>query len=156
MGYCIGCPDIPIFINNYDKYVNEVLEPSDEIQRPAKLSGEREPWTLPDGTINETSMSQTAHNPKWLLLDGNNDVLGEGYKATMHINLLESWQGEGWGRQLIARFTESVKAEKQKDTKGIYIGIATDNSEVVKFYERVGFRLWHGGDGSGIRMVKDV
>jgi GNAT superfamily N-acetyltransferase len=156
VGYCIGCPDIPAFVDAYDKYVTSVLDASDEVERPASLTGEREPWTLPDGRINGVSLAQTAYNPTWLLLEGNQDVMEKGYTATMHIDLLEGWRAGGWGRKLVEQFVAAVRAARgpeKGETGGIWIGIAPDNDKVVKFYERVGFTLW---PGHGLRMVMDL
>ncbi|KAL6865671.1 hypothetical protein ACO1O0_001766 [Amphichorda felina] len=158
VGYCIGCPDIPAFAAGYGRYVDEVLErPGCELARPADVSSAREPWALEDGSVNATCLAQLAWNPRWLLLDGNEDVIERGrYRATMHIDLLEGWQGRGWGRKLIERFVEAVRAERQPDTRGIWIGVAADNGKVVPFYEKMGFRVREGGDGGSIVMVRDL
>lgn len=144
------------FIARYHDYVAGVLEASPtEVQRPADVSNVREPWMDPDtGEVNGTCLTQMAYNPKWLLLDGNDDVTGT-YGATMHIDLLEEWQAKGWGRQLIERFAESVKAAMPKGSKGIWIGVAGENRKVVPFYEKMGFTLKREGGGS-ICMVKDL
>jgi len=158
VGYCIGCPDIPSFMASYRRYVGEVLDrPVSEVPRPADVSSKREPWTLPDGSPNGTCLAQTAYNPHWLLISGNEDLVNDGgYKATMHINLLDGWRGSGWGRKLIERFVEAVRTEAKAGTKGIMIGVAPDNGKVVAFYERLGFRLAEGGEKGSIRMVRDL
>ncbi|KAI9151607.1 hypothetical protein HJFPF1_08814 [Paramyrothecium foliicola] len=158
VGYCIGCPDVRAFVAKYGAYVTDVLDASAEVQRPADVTGAREAWVDADtGEVNGTCLAQMAYNPAWLMLDGNEDVTGE-YGATMHIDLLEEWQGKGWGRRLIERFVESVRAaagDGSNSGKGIWIGVAGENSKVVPFYERVGFRVKREGDGS-ICMVKDL
>ncbi|KAK7220773.1 hypothetical protein V2G26_008776 [Clonostachys chloroleuca] len=159
VGYCIGCPSVDAFVEGYGRYVDEVLEPSAEVVRPGDVAGAREPWLLADsGKINETCLAQTAYNPRWLLVEGNEDVLGEGYRATMHVDLLESWQGKGWGRRLVERFVKEVRARRAGDCRGIGIGVASSNRKVVAFYEKLGFREWEEKDpeASGIRMVKDL
>lgn len=159
VGYCIGCPDIEDFVARYDDYVTSILDPATDIQRPADLQN-RVPWIDPaTGEVSETALAQTAYNPHWLLIDGREESLKAGYKATMHIDILPEWQGKGWGRVLIEKLFESVAAHKVEGRRGIILGIAGDNAKVVKFYEKMGLRVlekegWKEGDG--IRMVKDL
>lgn len=144
VGYCIGCPDIPAFVAAYESYVASVLDaaPPGVISRPADLD-RKEPLFLADGSVSETVLARLAYNPHLLLVEGNADLLAE-YKATMHIDLLDAFQGRGWGRQLIGRFVESVRDVPQRDgsvSRGIWIGVAGDNGKVVPFYEKQGFRI---------------
>ncbi|VUC37868.1 unnamed protein product [Clonostachys rosea] len=76
----------------------------------------------------------------------------------MHVDLLEPWQGKGWGRKLVERFVEEVRVQREGGCKGIGIGVASSNRKVVAFYEKLGFREWEEKDpeASGIRMVKDL
>jgi hypothetical protein len=152
VGYCIGCPDVPSFVERYDSYITNVLDPSPVIQRPSNLTT-RVPWLDPStNLVSETALSQLAYNPQFLVIDGNEDVLAE-HKGTMHIDLLPEWQGKGWGRQLIEKFFASAKAE---GCEGVWIGVAGDNSKVVAFYEKMGYRLWEreGKKAGSITMVK--
>lgn len=111
VGYCIGCPDIAAFCAAWPFYVSSILDPSPEVQPPKwEDRGTKAPWLLDDGQINETALAQMAYQAEWLLLNGQEDLMEEGYKATMHIDLLDEWQGKGWGRKLIEAFVESVKA----------------------------------------------
>lgn len=154
VGYCIGCPDIPAFISAYPRFVSEVLEARGDVPRPADTTSTQEPWTK-DGQVNGVALAQQAYNPEWLVVKGNEDLLARSYGATMHIDLLEGWQGKGWGRKLIERFVESVKRERKEGTKGIWIGVAGDNGKVVPFYEKMGFRRLEE-KGEVIRMVRDL
>lgn len=169
MGYCIGCPDIPSFLAAYESgYVAPVLDaPASEVERPADVTTTREAWTTAaEGgeMINGVAMAQQAYNPTWLLVEGNEDVLAEGYAATMHIDLLEGWRAGGWGRKLIEQFAGSVRAARKETSnshdgdgfRGIWIGIAADNAQVIRFYEKVGFRQIESGPGGGPRMVMDL
>lgn len=167
MGYCIGCPDIPSFVAAYGPgYVVPILDaPSSEVERPADVTSAREPWTTTTTTggeqINGVAMAQQAYNPEWLLVEGNEDVLARGYAATMHIDLLEGWRAGGWGRKLIEQFAGSVRAARGRlgnddGFRGIWIGIAAYNAQVIRFYEKVGFRQIESSPGGGPRMVMDL
>jgi len=75
----------------------------------------------------------------------------------MHIDLLPEWQRGGWGRRLIEKFVASVQASGQDYGEGEHIGVAGENSKVVPFYEKVGFRVVEGGENEGnIWMVRDI
>ncbi|KFA65333.1 hypothetical protein S40285_10028 [Stachybotrys chlorohalonatus IBT 40285] len=136
VGYCVGCPDIASFSEAYPRYTAAILDPSPEISRPMDMES-KHPWAI-DGEINEACLGQLAYSAEWLLLREDGDLVEEGYKATMHVDLLEGWQGKGWGRKLIERFVESVRRD---GSKGIWIGVAAENGKVVKFYEKLGFRV---------------
>ncbi|KAH8649045.1 hypothetical protein BX600DRAFT_554619 [Xylariales sp. PMI_506] len=198
VGYCIGCPDVFAMAAAYASYAEAVLARDIDIPTPAaapphdgdddngggagagagggegKETEAREPWVIPEGrdgagAVNPGAMAQIAWNPALLLLDGN-DHLTARWRGTMHIDLLEPFQGRGWGRALIDRFVESVHArstasssssalrpdplstqigldhhhqqEQQQDSgRGIWIRISGENDKVVPFYEKVGFRL---------------
>ncbi|ETS74526.1 hypothetical protein PFICI_14392 [Pestalotiopsis fici W106-1] len=173
VGYCIGCPDIHAFAAAYPSYVTSVLTPT--VAAPSNLET-REPWTIMDdsllgltapGTttgdghkVNVVAMAQTAYNVQWLLFHGN-EHLTDKWRATMHIDLLETWQGKGWGPKLIDAFVKSVRDSSQQYGQGIWIGIAAENEKVVTFYERVGFQRINkphdqSGGGDGINMVKNI
>ncbi|KAI8309800.1 hypothetical protein K4K61_001332 [Colletotrichum sp. SAR11_59] len=164
VGYCIGCPNVNDFAAVYDRYVKEVLETSPVLagRRPQSLET-KAPWNLPSGEVNEEALLQQAWNPTWLVLDvERKDLWGE-WKGTMHIDLLEDYQGKGWGRKLIGKFEESLR-EADKATggderlygKGWHIGVGGENEKVVKFYEKMGFRVWPTAEKGSIWMVRDI
>ncbi|KAG9254708.1 uncharacterized protein F5Z01DRAFT_90282 [Emericellopsis atlantica] len=153
VGYCIGCPDITTFIEAYPRYVKDILETRDEVG-PAPPPGDLQPFTTGDGQVNEACLRQLAYDPQCLLKRENADLIDEqGYWGTMHIDLLDEWQGKGWGRKLIEAFVASVRAQKKAESKGVFIGIAPENDKVVAFYEKMGFQRV---DGVGLRMVRDI
>jgi GNAT superfamily N-acetyltransferase len=167
VGYCIGCPDIPRFCGAYEGYVRDVLDATDEVSRPADMS-RKHPWLIDGGegkkeaaaVVNEACLAQMAYSAWYLLLLDDGDLLKEGYRATMHIDLLEEWQGKGWGRKLIDKFVESVREDvartEEHEHRGIWIGVAPDNGKVVPFYEKMGFKVKErpGKEGS-ICMVRE-
>ena len=114
-------------------------------------------------TVNEACLAQLAHHPRWLLLEGvpGKAELAAAYRATMHIDLLDAYQGRGWGRKMIERFVESVgaavaEADGALDPgRGLHIGVSGENTKVVPFYERVGFTTYPGGEAEGnVWMVR--
>lgn len=160
VGYCIGCPDVPAFCGAYAGYAAAVLDPAPEVAYPRGCCDPavKAPWLAADGRVSEAALAQMAYLPRWLLLDGNDDLLRE-YKATMHIDLLEGWQGRGWGRKLIEVFVASVRDVPMQDgsaSKGIWLGVAGDNAKVVPFYQKLGFKVKERAvKTSSISMVRD-
>ncbi|KAK8062130.1 Acyl-CoA N-acyltransferase [Apiospora hydei] len=131
---------------------------------------------------NPAALVRLAYDPRKLLqLDGGDDdthqglpLPSQGWRATMHIDLLPAYQRRGWGRRLVDAYVRSVRASGADYGRGAWIGIAPDNAGVVAFYEKVGLRLvvapppsssatgegesggGGGGDEEGIHMVLDI
>lgn len=182
VGYVIGCADVFALADGYQRYVDEVL------LRPAAADGtpggggaaglavpapgqldRLEPWSVLDdaggAVVNEECLRQLAHSSWFLLIDGGEGKAGlvRDYRATMHIDLLEGWRDQGWGRKMIEAFVASVRDVVQEGGggldcgKGVHIGVAWENQKVVPFYEKVGFRVYETGqrEGGTIWMVYD-
>lgn len=173
VGYVIGCPDVFAFADGYQRYVDEVLlrpaaaddaDANSPAVPPPQQLGRLEPWSTPAGAVNEECLRQLAHSAWFLLFEGGEEKAGlvEGFRATMHIDLLEGWQGRGWGRKMIEVFVASVRDAVRGSGgggldcgRGVHIGVAWENKKVVPFYERVGFRVYEAGwrEGGTIWMV---
>ncbi|KAI1436264.1 hypothetical protein GGR50DRAFT_693448 [Xylaria sp. CBS 124048] len=175
VGYCIGCPNVQTFVSNYPSFEKAILSPA--IPRPDLTH--REPWifkvpnpgqsnastntdganantTTPELKINPKALAQYAYRADWALLE-NKESLTSRWRATMHIDLLPDWQGKGWGRRLIDSFVGSVRESGQDYGEGEHIGVSGENTKVVPFYERMGFRVIEGGEREGnIWMVRDI
>ncbi|KAK3947348.1 acyl-CoA N-acyltransferase [Pseudoneurospora amorphoporcata] len=182
VGYVIGTPNVHAFATSYSRYIAEVLQTPQDLHDvpPPKQLDTLESWLLPfpvpetDSAsgekkevlkVNTESLAQHAYNPKWLVLEGpeggkaehRRKELVEGWRAMLHIDLLEGWQGKGWGRRMIERFCEAVKTSGADYGKGVYLGVNGENTKVVKFYEKVGFKVFEGGEVEGsVWMVRDL
>lgn len=180
VGYVIGTPDVFRFAADYPRYIAEVLQSEQgraDVPVPNQLDTlesfliPEDPNSPPGGEgeeegkkiVNVQCMAQNAYKVEWLVLDGveGKRELVEKYRAMLHIDLLEPVQGQGWGRKMIERFVEAVREEGKKEGvdigKGIQLGVAGENTKVVKFYERVGFRVYPGGEKEGnVWMVRDL
>jgi len=183
VGYCIGVADVFRFAEEYPRYVREVLQSEQGIRDvpPPRQLDTLESWVkMVDNEdengngnvsgsgsgrrqVNPECLAQTAYKVEWLVLQGveGKKELVERYRAMMHIDLLEGWQGKGWGKKMIDEFVRSVKSEADQGRadvgKGIQIGVAGENTKVVGFYEKVGFRVYPGGEREGnVWMVRDL
>ncbi|KAL8348084.1 hypothetical protein RB598_001412 [Gaeumannomyces tritici] len=177
VGYVIGCPDVFAFAAGYHAYVSKRLTAPEFTPRQMAT---REPWSVPGGgdggeegseeevvAVNEQFLLQVARNPRWLLLEGagGKEALVQSHRATMHIDLLEPFQGQGWGRKMIEAFVQTVREAGGQAAhemvldygKGIHIGVSGENTKVVPFYERAGFKVYPGGEVEGnVWMVYDL
>ncbi|KAJ7180243.1 acyl-CoA N-acyltransferase [Mycena crocata] len=61
--------------------------------------------------------------------------------AHLHINILEKYQGQGWGRKLVQTAVDHLKAE---GVTGVWLGMDPRNTGARKFYERLGFSQFEG------------
>jgi GNAT superfamily N-acetyltransferase len=127
-------------------------------------AGESQTTCAKEEVVNGACLAQLAYKVEWLIgldsedgaVEGKEEMV-RGWRAMMHIDLLEGYQGKGWGRQMIERFVESVRTSGCDYGRGIQIGVAGENDKVVGFYEKVGFRVYPGGEKEGnVWMVRDL
>ncbi|AEO64444.1 uncharacterized protein THITE_2110590 [Thermothielavioides terrestris NRRL 8126] len=168
VGYVVGAPDVFALARDYPRYVADVLG-SDQGRAdvpPPPQWEVLEPWEVPGeegkgkGGVNPVCLAQMAYSVRWLILDGaeGKRELVSKYRAMLHINLLDGWRGQGWGRKMIETFVESVRASGEDYGRGIQLGVAAENTKVVPFYERVGFEVYPGGEkeGGNVWMVRNL
>lgn len=61
----------------------------------------------------------------------------EAYPAHLHIDLLPSAQGHGWGRRLMATCFAALRA---RGVTGVHLSVAADNRRALAFYRHLGLR----------------
>lgn len=59
------------------------------------------------------------------------------YPAHLHIDLLPTAQGRGWGRLLVATF---LAALRERDVPALHLSYAPGNTRAAAFYAHLGFR----------------
>jgi GNAT superfamily N-acetyltransferase len=120
IGYVVGTPDTPTFVRSYrDHYIPALLE---------RYPVPDHPPVTPDD-----EMLALHHNPDRLLLPELAD-----YPAHLHICLLPSHQGQGYGRALMSTMLAALAAE---GAPGVHVGMVTANTQARPFYDRVGFHV---------------
>lgn len=60
------------------------------------------------------------------------------YPAQLHVDLLPSLQGQGWGRRLLERF---FAAAAGAGAGGVHLGVSAANDRAIAFYGHLGFHL---------------
>ena len=71
--------------------------------------------------------------------------LTDRYPSHLHIDLLPSLQGQGAGRALLERL---LAALADAGSPGVHLGVATENTHAIGFYQRLGFAEVGRGPGT--------
>ncbi|KAH0587723.1 hypothetical protein J132_00529 [Termitomyces sp. J132] len=75
--------------------------------------------------------------------------------AHLHIDILEEYQGQGWGRKLMSTAIEYLKGENVAG-EGVWLGIDPRNTKAKAFYSKLGFERIEGADENqfGIKFAE--
>lgn len=90
------------------------------------------PLPAPDDPSPDAGMIRAIHAG----VDTDDLHLAPDCPAHLHIDILPEAQGQGWGRKLITRFTENLRAH---GVSGVHLGVGAKNHNAIAFYDRVGF-----------------
>jgi ribosomal protein S18 acetylase RimI-like enzyme len=60
------------------------------------------------------------------------------YPAHLHIDLLPSIQGTGWGRKLIETLFAALRT---RNVPGVHLGVSASNTGAIAFYRKMGFAV---------------
>lgn len=71
------------------------------------------------------------------------------YPAHIHIDILEKYTGNGVGSKLMKALIEILKEEK---VPGICVLVDTNNKRAVRFYEKMGFKVFE--ENPGVMLCK--
>ncbi|KIJ70089.1 hypothetical protein HYDPIDRAFT_23232 [Hydnomerulius pinastri MD-312] len=71
--------------------------------------------------------------------------------AHLHIDILEAYQGKGWGKKLIGR---AIAHLKEQGLEGVWLGMDPANKRAASFYQHLGFSTFEGAPDSvvGIKV----
>lgn len=122
VGYVLGSTDT----RAYERYAAEYWWPALAEQYPPEKA------TLP-GDVHYTKLLRHMHTAPEANITFS--------PAHLHIDILEDYQRQGWGRKLIA---EAVRFLIEKGLQGVWLGLDPRNENARKFYERLGFKLVAG------------
>lgn len=97
-------------------------------------------------------------NPEELLHSDFPNLVNQ-HPAHLHIDILSSHQGQGWGGKLVGTLFQKLLSEA---VSGIFLGMTWDNDGAARFYERLGFERFKemndkgelGRYGNGIYWVR--
>ena len=117
-GYILGTANTRGFVERYA---------TDWLPAFAEKYEHVEPWT----TQNEM-ITHLGFWPERMLLPEVDE-----YPAHFHIDVLPHLQRQGIGRELIGRFTDTLR---ERGVPGVHLTMNPHNTEARKFYDRLGFR----------------
>ena len=80
------------------------------------------------------------------------DELVASYPSHLHIDLLPSVQGQGWGRRLMETLFDALRAG---GSRGVHLGVAEENRRAIAFYEHLGMTKL-GTDGFSRTYVQEL
>ncbi|KIV82103.1 hypothetical protein PV11_04234 [Exophiala sideris] len=156
VGYILGGPDTPTFVEKYKQEYIPYLK-SQGLEKP----GPDESIEWKDNLSN--ALRRLMFNPDGMLHQEFPQLM-ELWPAHLHIDVLPEYQKHGYGRLLIETFCRT--AQKQ-GAKGVHLLMAASNEEAGKFYTRIGFSRFpckvdngssgeDGRDQNTIWLVKTV
>jgi GNAT superfamily N-acetyltransferase len=117
VGYVLGTADTATFVK---RYAAEWIP----------LVGDKYEEPPPPPRTPEQDMVALHFHPERMLVPGL-----DGFPAHLHIDLLPPYQGRGFGRGLISRFTSAA------DAPGVHVAMLTSNVRARGFYDRLGFEV---------------
>lgn len=126
-------PELAFVVDDGGETVGYVLGTADTAAFVRRYAAEYRlghPVPPPPPRTPEQDMVALHHNPSRMLVPGL-----DGYPAHLHIDLLPPYQGRGYGRRLIDRFTGAV------DAPGVHVAMLTANVRARGFYDRLGFTV---------------
>jgi ribosomal protein S18 acetylase RimI-like enzyme len=118
-GYIIGASDTKAF----NKWFNSFWLPPLRKQYPSTLNpkSDLEKWLI--SVINTDTED--------------NDFVSE-YPAHLHIDILPSQHGKGYGKFMIERFVDKCS---EKGSRGIHFGVDKKNENAIGFYKKIGMKV---------------
>ena len=120
-GYAFGALDSRAF---YARYDNEWRP--DLCGRFPAPEGDPRAWTRVE------QVHHSYHHPDYFCPEPY-----DSYPSHLHIDLLPRAQGRGYGRRMIERIMDTLRA---RGSPGTHLGVSTLNTRACGFYQHLGFR----------------
>lgn len=123
-GYIVGAPDTV----EHERWLDKEWWPALRRRYP--------PDSFPAGSADADYVRFLHDPPK------TPEQLASGWPAHLHIDLLPSMQGRGYGRALMNAFFASLRSA---GVEAVHAGVSPANPGAIAFYRRLGFSDLHGG-----------
>ncbi|MFG1926196.1 GNAT family N-acetyltransferase [Cryptosporangium sp. NPDC048952] len=129
-------PELAYVVDDGERAVGYIVGTADTVAFVKRFRGEWLPsvssrWPVTSGTSRTDELVRIMHNPERMLWPQL-----EPYPAHLHIDLLPSAQGRGYGRALIERFFATLAA---RGVEAVHLGMVPTNVKARAFYDRLGF-----------------
>lgn len=73
------------------------------------------------------------------------------YPAHLHIDILDAYQGHGYGKGLIRKLLDTLKTN---GVKGVHLTVGVANKRAIKFYYKLGFKKVKSVFGQAVVLAK--
>jgi ribosomal protein S18 acetylase RimI-like enzyme len=137
VGYCIGTADTAGFCR---RWKTEFVRSLDRERKDQEVlfdeDGDNEAGEGGGGEAKRKELLEIIWSAPEKGCDGDVVGLWEEFPSHLHIDILPSYQRQGWGAQLIMALLQQLQHE---GSRGVYLGVGASNTGAVKFYERLGF-----------------
>lgn len=135
VGYVLGSSDTRAFEREAEDHWWPALRAKYTIDSPGKVTGKEA-------------------DVRYMKLFQNMDTAAEECiifsPAHLHIDILPEYQRQGWGKKLIGKVVEYLRAEK---VGGVWVGLDPKNENARKFYTKLGFEhIEAPGANMGLRF----
>ncbi|MFE8972813.1 GNAT family N-acetyltransferase [Streptomyces cyaneofuscatus] len=138
--YVVLEPDLAFVVEDGGRAVGYILGTADTASFVARYRAEWLPGLVDryPAPVQPHSPSTPAEMMTGLMHDPERMVLPEldAYPAHLHIDLLPSHQGYGYGRRLMETFLDALHA---RGVPAVHLSMLTSNTPARAFYDRVGF-----------------
>ena len=128
VGYLLGISETTSFVQKYKDIYIPYLK-SQGFEKP----GIDEPTGWNENLPN--ALRNIMYNPEAMLHNDHPQLLDK-WPGHLHIDILDSYQRQGYGRQLIERFCNTAT---DQGIKGVHLLMVASNDGAGKFYNRLGF-----------------
>jgi GNAT superfamily N-acetyltransferase len=145
VGYLLGCPNTQRFAAQ----IQEIFLPSLDATRdvPPPIPGSHEVQFANDPAL--WAQQELYNNLSTSLVKSDVPELLRQYPAHLHIDILPSHQGKGYGPKLLEAWENEMR---DLGVRGCHLGMDPANQAAGRFYERQGWRTFDevvDGDSSG-------
>lgn len=145
IGYLLGCPNTQRFAAQ----IQELFLPSLDAARdvPPPTPGSHEVQFADDPAL--WAQHELYNNLSASLVNSDAPELLKHYPAHLHIDILPSHQGKGYGPKLLQAWENEMR---ELGVRGCHLGMDPANRGAGRFYERQGWRLFEevvAGSSSG-------
>lgn len=143
VGYLLGCPDTQRFAARIQELFLPGLDSTKDIPPPTTGSGEAQfaddpaLWARHELYNNLSASLVRSDTPKIL----------ENYPAHLHIDILPSHQGRGYGPKLLEAWEDEMK---HLGVRGCHLGMDPKNLAAGRFYKRQGWLVFEDPDDAGV------
>lgn len=128
VGYIIGTTNTQTFV---ERYRTEHLI---SVDLPTSVSPENASSSSEENKLRNVFL-RILHEPEGMLHAKHPRFL-ERYPAHLHVDILPSYQRQGYGGILMSEF---LKELCKKEVNGVHLGMRADNTLAGKFYKKHGF-----------------